>query len=264
MRTSWSRVWAYRGFILDSVEREFVLRYRNSMLGMGWAIINPLAMILIYTLVFSRVMHVRLGGAQTPFSYSIFLMAGLLPWGLFTEILNRGQALCLDNANLLKKVYFPKLALLVIIVLSSLLNFIIVFALYLIFLIAINQFPYEQFWAFFLILLLQLWFASTLALILGILNVFFRDIGQIFSIGLQFWFWLTPIVYAIDVLPPDYQALLQLNPMVPIIEAYQDIFLRLQLPQWHSLLPVVILCALLTLIAGRLYRRRAFEMVDEL
>ena len=81
-----SRLWAYRGFIYASVAREFEMRYRNSLLGVVWTFLNPLAMIFIYTLIFSQIMRTRLQGADSTFAYSIYLMSGLLPWSFFVEI----------------------------------------------------------------------------------------------------------------------------------------------------------------------------------
>lgn len=95
-------VWKYRGFVLGSVKREFQTKYRNSLLGAAWNIINPLAMIVVYTVIFSQVMQTRLPGVANTFGYSIYLCAGVLTWGLFTEITTRSQNMFLDNANLLK------------------------------------------------------------------------------------------------------------------------------------------------------------------
>ncbi len=96
-------IWKYRGFIKSSVKREFQARYRGSLLGAAWTVLNPLAMILVYTLIFSQIMKARIPDSDTPFAYSIYLMAGLLPWTLFTEILMRSQSVFLDNANTIKR-----------------------------------------------------------------------------------------------------------------------------------------------------------------
>ena len=96
-------LWAYRGFILGSVKREFQSKYRNSLLGAAWNIINPLAMIVVYTVIFAQVMQAKLPGINSTFAYSIYLCAGVLTWGLFAEMVGRGQNVFLDNANLLKK-----------------------------------------------------------------------------------------------------------------------------------------------------------------
>src|SRR5665647_1200102 len=112
-------LWAYRGFILGSVKREFQFKYKESLIGSAWAVINPLAMILVYTVIFSQVMRTRLPGADSPFAYSIYLCAGLLSWGLFSEIALRAQNIFLENANLLKKISFPRLCLPVVVVINA-------------------------------------------------------------------------------------------------------------------------------------------------
>jgi lipopolysaccharide transport system permease protein len=101
-------------------------------------------------------------------------------------------------------------------------------------------------------------------MILGVLNVFFRDVGQFFSILLQFWFWFTPIVYPVTTLPPAARDLLVWNPMVPIIVSYQNILLYGHAPQWRTLLPVLLLATGLCILGMKLFRKRAGEMVDEL
>ena len=97
----------YRGFVVGSVKREFQTRYRTSMLGALWLVLQPLALIVVYTVVFSEVMKSRLPGVQSTFGYSIYLCAGVLTWGLFAEIVSRAQSVFVDNANLLKKLSFP-------------------------------------------------------------------------------------------------------------------------------------------------------------
>src|SRR5690606_38743475 len=119
-------LWKYRGFILGSVKREFQLKYRNSMLGAAWTILNPLAMIIVYTVIFSQIMRARLPAVDSDFAYGIYLCAGVLTWGLFAEITGRAQNVFLDNANMLKKLNFPRLCLAIVIVISALLNFLII------------------------------------------------------------------------------------------------------------------------------------------
>lgn len=104
-------MWSYRGFISGSVKREFQSRYRNSLLGAAWTVLNPLAMIVVYTVIFSQVMRARLPGVDSGFAYSIYLCAGVLTWGLFAEIVSRAQNVFLKNANLIKKISFPRICL---------------------------------------------------------------------------------------------------------------------------------------------------------
>jgi len=199
-------LWAYRGFILGSVKREFQMKYRNSMLGAAWTVIQPLSMIIVYTVIFSQIMQAKLPGVENVFGYSIYLCAGIITWGLFAEIVSRSQTVFIENANLLKKLSFPRLCLPVMLTLSAMVNFAIIFSIFLIFLILTNSFPGWIILAMIPVLILQILFAAGLGMVIGVLNVFFRDVGQLFSVILQFWFWLTPIIYPIDILPAVVQS----------------------------------------------------------
>jgi len=257
-------IWAYRGFIHGSVAREFHARYRNSLLGALWAVLNPLAMVTIYTLIFSSVMQARLPGIEDPYAYSIYLCAGILTWNLFAEITGRGQNVFLENAALLKKLSFPRLCLPIIVILSALLNFAIVLGIFLAVLILIGRFPGLPLLGIIPVLAVQILFAVGLGILLGVLNVFFRDVGQFFAIALQFWFWLTPIVYPAAIIPERFRSLIELNPMVPVIGAYQRIFVQAAWPEWPTLLPITLLGGLVCILALHLFRKRSGEMVDEL
>lgn len=257
-------LWLYRGFIQGSVKREFQSKYRNSLLGAAWTIINPLAMIVVYTVIFSQIMHAKLPGVASGFAYSIYLCAGVLTWGLFAEMVGRGQNIFLENANLLKKINFPRLCLPAIVLLNAGLNFAISFGLFLLFLVVSGNWPGWVFFAVLPVLAIQVLFALGLGITLGILNVFFRDVGQFFGIFLQFWFWLTPVVYPASILPEPLRAIMVFNPMFPLISAYQAIFVHGQWPEWVSLAYPLILAVLLCALGLNLFRRHSGEMVDEL
>jgi len=257
-------VWRYRGFIGGSIKREFQIKYRNSLLGAAWTILNPLSMIVVYTVIFSQVMGNRLQGVDSPFAYSIYLCAGVLTWGLFSEITTRSQSVFLENASLIKKLQFPRLCLPVIVVLNSGVNFAIIFGLFTVFLALSSNFPGWIYLAIFPVLLVQVMFAVGLGMILGVLNVFFRDVGQFFTILLQFWFWFTPVVYPLAALPVGVRELMVWNPMAAVIGAYQTILVHGQAPAWQSLLPATLLGAACCMLGLHLFRRRAGEMVDEL
>ncbi|ELX10630.1 ABC transport system permease protein [Janthinobacterium sp. HH01] len=257
-------LWRYRGFVLGSVKREFQSKYRNTMLGAAWTVLSPLAMILVYTLIFSQVMKNRLPGNASEYGYSIYLCAGVLTWGMFAEITSRAQNMFLEQANLLKKISFPRICLPLIVVLNALVNFGIIFGLFIVFLVASGQFPGAVFLALLPVLLIQVALAIGLGMVLGVLNVFFRDVGQFFQIFIQFWFWFTPIVYPATILPPEVRGLLAWNPMAAVIQSYQTILVSGRAPQWLDLLPAAVLALLLCVLGLQLFRKRAGEMVDEL
>lgn len=257
-------IWAYRGFVRGSVQREFQSKYRNSLLGAAWTIIHPLAMIVVYTVIFSQIMRAKLPGSDSAFGYSIYLCAGVITWGLFAEIMARSQSMFLDNANMLKKLSFPRVTLPLIVVLNAVLNFAIILGLFLLFMVFSGNFPGWALLAVIPILVIQIIFASGLGLVLGVLNVFFRDVGQFFGIFIQFWFWLTPIVYPANILPESVKALMAFNPMYPVINSYQGIFVQGLWPDWPQLLTPFVLGLLLCYWGLRLFQRHAGDMVDEL
>ncbi|MEI2415737.1 ABC transporter permease [Orrella sp. JC864] len=257
-------VWAYRGFIKGSVSREFQAKYRNSLLGAAWPVLQPLAMIVIYTVIFSQVMRARLPDATGTFSYSIYLCAGLLHWGLFSEITSRAQNTFIENANLLKKLNFPRLCLPIVVTIGSLVNFAIIFSLFTAFLLITSNFPGIPILGLIPILLVLVTFSIGLGMTLGVLNVFFRDVGQLFGIVLNFWFWATPIVYPISILPNIAQRLMRLNPMANLLEACQTILVQGKWPAWQNLVLPGVLAVAFCLLGFWLFRKHASEMVDEL
>lgn len=258
------RLYHHRTFILGTVNREFYLKYSNSLLGAAWAIIQPLSMIFVYTVIFSQIIQAKIPGVESSYGYSIYLCAGILTWGLFVEIVSRSQNIFLEHSNLLKKLSFSHLCLPVIVVMTAFVNFIIIFSLFTFFLILSGSNPGWIFFVIIPVLVIHVIFAVGLGVTLGILNVFFRDVGQAFSVILQFWFWLTPIVYPASILPKKAQEWLAYNPMTGLMGAYQDILARGQLPDWQTLLPTLILGILFCLMAMKLYRKSVGDMVDEL
>ncbi len=258
-------LWAYRSFVWSSVLREFNARYRESLLGAFWSVASPLTMIAIYTVIFGQLMRANLAGHEnTPFAFSIYLCAGVITWGLFAEMLGRLNNVFLEHGNLLKKTNFPRICLPAIVTASALLNFAIVFALYLAFLVLIDHWPGAALLALVPLLVLQMLFTLGLGIFLGTLNVFFRDVAQLTGVVLQFWFWLTPIVYSLTALPEKAQALLKYNPLQPLLVAYQGIFLDKAWPQWSTLWPLALLTVFFLLLSAWFFVRRVGEMVDEL
>ena len=255
-------VWRYRSFVLGMVRREFQARYLHSVLGSAWAVLNPLALIVIYTVVFGRVLHPRVPGGDDRLAYAIFLCAGVIAWTLFTEVVSRCVTVFIEHANLLKKASFPRATLPAIVLLSAALNFGIVFGLLLIFLALTGRFPGWSVLAFIPLVLVQQSIALGLGVTLGIVNVFFRDVAHVVTIVLQLWFWLTPIVYPEDILAEPIRRLLGLNPLTQLVRAYQQIVLSGTWPDWSAyLLPS--LCAAAALGIGIVtFRRLAGEMVD--
>jgi lipopolysaccharide transport system permease protein len=257
-------LWRYRGFVWGMVARDFRARYLGSVLGASWAIANPLTQIIVYTLIFSQVMGARLPNVRDPLGYSLYLCAGILTWGYFVEVLQRSQTVFLEQANLLKKVSFPRVTLPSYVFVSATVNFAISWGLFLAFLLASGRWPGWPLLALVPLLLVQQALAVGLGLTLGVTNVFFRDVSQVVAVALQFWFWLTPIVYPLDALPAGVRDFIAWNPLLPLMRAYQGIIVDHRWPAWSDLWPVCALTLVIALVADVAFRHLSGPMVDEL
>lgn len=257
-------LWAHRQFVTGSVRREFQSRYRNSLLGGSWTVLQPLTTIFVYTVIFSQIMQSRMQGIDTSFGYSIFLCAGILSWGLFNEIVTRSVNIFLENSNLIKKLSFPHICLPIIIILNSLVNFSIIFGLFFLFLAASRNLNFPTVLAIFPLTLLMTSLAIGLGVTLGILNVFFRDVSHFTGIMLQFGFWITPIIYPISILPSWAHFAVEANPLTSIIIGFQQVILYNKAPEWSNLLYPTTVALVLILLAIHLYVKNSSEMIDEL
>lgn len=258
-------LWKYRSFVLSSIKNELISRFARSKLGGLWLIINPLSQVLIYALILSNVLAAKLPGIESQYAYAIYLMAGLLAWTLFNEVVSRCLTLFIDQGNLMKKMSFPRITLPIIAVGSCLLNNIFLFVAMLgIFALLGHEFSIVMLWLIPLTLIVLL-FALGLGLILAVLNVFLRDIGQVMPIILQVWFWFTPIVYPESIIPEAYRHLLSLNPMYSITNAYHQILVYNVSPTVDGgLLTIAGISLVLIIFSLFLFRRANVEMVDVL
>ncbi len=257
-------VWAFRDFMRSSVKREFQSRWTGTQFGPFWIVAQPLANIVIFTVVFANIMRPSLPNHASRFAYSIYLCSGVLSWNLFAEMLGRTVNIFVDNANLLKKVHFPKLCLPIIVVVSNVINFAIIMTLFLLFTLIIGTFPGWVILAALPVLAIQLALTVGLGVLLATINVFYRDINQTIQVVLQFWFWLTPIVYAPTTLPKPVLKILNWNPMWLFVRAYHGIYLEKTLPDWTTLIYPGILAVFFVWLGIFAFHKLQGEIVDEL
>lgn len=257
-------LWQYRHFVLSSIRNELITRFARSKLGGLWLIINPLVQVAIYALILSNVLTAKLPSIDNKYAYAIYLMAGLLAWALFFEIVSRCLNLFIEQGNLMKKMQFPRITLPAIVVGSNLLNNILLFiCMVVIFLLLGHHFSLMTLWLLPLTILLAA-FALGVGLVLGVLNVFVRDLGQAVPIILQMWFWFTPIVYPANILPEGYRHWLNFNPMYHFTSAYQEIIVNGRPPQVDGIVIISTLAIFLLALSLLLFRRSNEEMVDVL
>jgi len=258
------RAWRYRHFIFSSIKNEFLSRFARSRLGGLWMVIHPLAQVVIFAFILSAVLSSKLPGIDNRYSYALYLMAGMLAWSLFSELISRSLTVFVDNGNLLKKMMFPRICLPLIVSGSALVNSLLLFVAILAVFRLLGHHPSLHILWLPVLIVLNVMLGAGLGLVLGVFNVFIRDVGQVVPIVLQFWFWLTPIVYVPTVLPGRFKSWLFLNPMIPLVNAYQNILVYDKGPNWQPLTGVAIFAIVSLIFALFLFRKAAPEMVDTL
>jgi ABC-type polysaccharide/polyol phosphate export permease len=212
----------YRGLIQSLVARELKARYRGSVLGFFWSFINPLLLLLIYTFVFSVVLPGTRPSTIEP--YALFMFCGILPWTWFSSSLSEAAGVLISGGNLIKKVLFPAEILPIVTVLANMIHFFLGLPILAGFLLwyRVPLSPGELAW-FPAIVAVQLVLTLGLSLVLSALTVHFRDIRDILSNLLTFWFFATPIIYPMSLAPSLGRSLLNLNPFTHLAISYQEV-----------------------------------------
>lgn len=246
------------------VVRDLKVRYRNSVLGFGWSLLQPLLMMLVFTIVFKV-----LSRTEIP-NYPLFLLTGLLPWNFTHNALSSALRSITGNAALVTKVYFPRELLPLSAVLGAFVHFVVAFSLLVIGMLAFGVEFHSTVLLVPMIMLLQLGLVAGLALIFAAANVMMRDLEQLVDVGLLAWFFLTPIFYALSVVPNDqflgldiHRWVFSLNPMATLVTDYRYAAIEGFLPIRHT--AVTMLTAAAAISAGwwliRHYSHRYAEVV---
>lgn len=255
-------VWDYRYFVISSIKTEYKGRFARNKLGLLWMIFQPLSMVLIYSLILSQIMTSKLPGVTTQYAYPVYLLSGIIAWTLFSEVMSRCVNIFIENANLLKKLSFPRLALPLIVIGSSTVNFILMAIIIYIVLGILGHFPYHTLYWLPLLAVITLGLSSGLGLFCGIINIFIRDIGQLIAIIMQFWFWLTPIVYMVNIIPQKFQGLILINPLTGIVMGFQNVILYDKPPNVNLLIYPSLLAVVFLILTSVLYKKAVEEMTD--
>ena len=264
MKEMFLAIWHYRHFILSSIKNDLRSRFARSKLGALWMVLQPLAQVAIYALVLSRIMAAKLPGIDNRYAYVIYLMAGMIAWSLFAEVVTRSLTMFVDSGNLMKKMAFPRVCLPIIIGGSSLVNNLLLLVTAIGVFLLIGHPPTLAMLWLPLLIGINLAFGLGIGLILGVLNVFVRDVSQVMMVVLQLLFWLTPIVYMPSIIPERLRAVLEFNPMMHMAVAFQNVMLYGRAPGFDGLAVLAVASAALLLFALFLFRRAAPEMVDVL
>jgi len=251
-------LWVYRELVLFLSWRDVLVRYKQTVLGAAWAVIQPIIQMLVFTFIFSKAAGLSSEGVP----YPIFNYTALLPWGLFSKAMNDAGRSLVNNRNMITKIYFPRLTIPVASVLAGLVDFAIAFLVYIVLILYYTLSPGSGFTFSFtpallalpLFILLGLVAALGVSLWFSAANVIYRDVGHILPFLTQVWFFLTPIVYSSSEVSRQWQVVYALNPLTGVVEGFRWSLLGIQGLPWQ-LLAVSAGVALVLLVTGLVYFR---------
>ena len=246
-------LWDYRELLYFLTWRDLKVRYKQTALGAAWAIIQPLFMMLVFSLFFGRLARVPSDGIP----YPLFTLCALLPWQLFANALTESSNSLVGNQNLITKVYFPRLVVPMSAVLGGLVDFAIAFVILIGMMLLYGIVPGRQILALPAFIVLAVVTALAVGLWLSALNVQYRDVRYTINFLVQFWLFATPVAYPSSIVPPQWRVLYSLNPMVGVVEGFR--WSLLGKPESPSALVLVSTVVVLTLLAGGLFYFRRME-----
>ncbi|OGO66144.1 MAG: phosphate ABC transporter permease [Chloroflexi bacterium RBG_19FT_COMBO_50_10] len=251
-------LWVYRELVLFLAWRDVLVRYKQTVLGAAWAVIQPIVQMVVFTFIFSKAAGLSSEGVP----YPIFNYTALLPWGLFSKAMNDAGRSLVNNRNMITKIYFPRLTIPVASVLAGLVDFGIAFLVYIVIILFYTLSPGSTF-TFHLspaLLTLPLFIILALVAALGVslwfsaANVLYRDVGHILPFLTQIWFFVTPIVYSSSEVSTQWQIVYALNPLTGVVEGFRWSLLGIHSLPWQ-MLAISAGVAVVILISGLIYFR---------
>lgn len=243
-----------KGLLGNLIKKELKVKYNSSALGFFWSLLNPLLMMLVFTIVFSKML-----AFFEVENYPIFLLCALLPWNFLNIGLMSSVGSIIGNANLVKKTFFPREALPMSTVIAHFINFLLSLP---IFFILLTLFRYDYYFylpILVIVILLQLIFVTGLALLFSCINVFFRDTQHFIEIILLVWYFITPIFYPIKIIPSRFIFIYKLNPMAGYVSVYRDLLYNTKMPSIETLIYLAVVSVLIFSVSYIIFYR--FEPV---
>ena len=268
MRTSLVELWQYRELLFNLTVRDLKVRYKNSVLGIAWSLLNPILMMLVFTVVYTVMI-----GQSNRRDYAALVLCGLLPWNFFSGSIMGGVGSVVNNGYLIKKVYFPRAVLPSSIMLSNLVNFLVALPVYFVlaWLLGVRFTPYVLFLP--VVVLVEMIFIMGMSLLLSAVNVFYRDVQQIMEVLILAWFFVTPVIWDVSALPssrvvlgmevPVQRLTYILNPMASIIASYRDILFYGRPIGWDFFLRTAITVSIVLLIGFFIFNRLKGRFAEE-
>jgi len=264
-----------RELVVNLTLRDLRGRYKRSLLGWSWSMVNPLATMLIFTLVFGYLLKVKVppGRPSGLNVFALFLLCGLLPWNYLANAMNGSMAVVLGNSSLIKKVYFPREVLVASSIASSMVSFFIELGVLAVALVLAGNFIFPWIVPVLVLVAVQTMFVAGIGLIVGVVNVYFRDTQYLVGIVLQLWFYLTPVVYPVSLVPARATIsgvsipvgfIYNLNPMVRFAETYRNFLYNLAMPSTADMVYLVVVSALSLAVGLFVFARLEPKLAEEL
>ena len=249
----------YRQMIFSLVKKDLRGRYKGSVLGFLWTFINPLFQLIVYTIVFSKILR-----NDIP-RYYLYLFVALIPWIFFSSSITVGAASIISQKDLVKKIYFPRMVIPISYVTSCFVNmllcFIVIFAVIIVTGAGIN---FVAVLTLPIIMIVEYIFALGMAMLSSAVTVYFRDLEHILGIVSMAWMYLTPIVYSKSIVPEKYLPIFNLNPMTPIIECYRTVLYDKQIPDLSTLLIAAALGVFFLIFGALVFNKLQKHFAEEL
>jgi len=241
----------WRELLWQMVGREVKARYKQSILGYFWVILNPLAQMLVMSFAFSIIMRIPTNSTGN-IPYSIFLFVALLPWNLFASSISSSASSLVNSGSLITKIYFPRTILVISTIVAKIIDFLFAGIILVIYMIA-YQIPinWNILWIFPIFFIQQI-FTIGLSLFFSAANLLYRDVQYLLSMILLLWMYVTPVIFPADLVPEKYRLVFQINPMAVIINAYRQVILAGGPPKYSSLI-IAFIVSLMTLLIGLKY-----------
>jgi len=245
-------LWIYRELVYFMTWRDLKVRYKQTVLGAGWAVLQPFLTMVVFTIFFGNLAQVPSDGVP----YPIFSYTALLPWGLFSKAMHDASRSLVLNRQMVTKVYFPRVILPLASTLAGVVDFAIAFIVLLGMMVYYRMMPSIDIWTLPLFLLLTLVTSLGVGLWFSALNVLYRDVGYVIPFLTQFWMFLTPIVYPASMVPEKWRLLYALNPMTGVVEGFRWALLGTQAAPPVQMLLTSAAVALVVLVSGMFYFKR--------
>jgi ABC-2 type transport system permease protein len=248
----------YKELLYFLVHREIRIRYRNSLFGFFWSLLEPLGLMIIYTIVFSFILRFNVD------NYALFVLSGLIPWMFLSQSIQKGTKSLTNNSALIRKIYFPRQIFPFTTIIANMVNFIPALLIVLVFAFVSGA---ELNWLNMIylpfIILIQAVFVYGIVLILAIINVYYRDVEFIFNLFNRGWMYLSPIIYPLYAIPSAYLDLYMLNPMAVILDMYRAILYGSELGVSTLQIAYAVACAIIIFIGAWFLFKRLNRRVGE-